>query len=125
MSQTEQIQNVGLDVAAGAGLRQARVNLLPPEIGEARRLKRTQAALAGGLALVVIAMGGVYLTQVHDKQQAENELATSKAETVRLQAEQAKYADVPRTIAAIDAAVDARSTAMAQDVEWYRTLNNF
>src|SRR3954451_20788693 len=112
MSQTEQIQSTGLDIASTSRLRYARVNLLPPEIGEARRLKKTQAALAGGLALVVVAMGAVYLVQVQDKQRAEDELAASKAETVRLQAEQAKYSDVPKTITAIDAAVDARSAAM-------------
>jgi Tfp pilus assembly protein PilN len=125
MSQTEQIHAVGLDVASTTGLRYARVNLLPTEIGEARRLRKTQAVLGAGLALVVVALGAVYVTQVNDRHKAEDELATTQAETVRLQAEQAKYNDVPRTISAIDAAVTARSTAMAQDVEWYRTLNNF
>ncbi|WP_426566856.1 PilN domain-containing protein [Angustibacter sp. McL0619] len=124
MSQTEQTHAVGLDVVSTTGLRLARVNLLPPEIEQGRKLKRTQALLGVGLAAVVVVMAGVYLTQVSDRQKAENELASAKAETVRLQAEQTKYADVPHTIEAIDAAETARSTAMAQDVEWYRTLNN-
>jgi Tfp pilus assembly protein PilN len=122
MSTLEQVQ--GQTLTTG-GLRAARVNLLPPEIEDARRLKRTQAGLALGLAAVVVALGGVYAVEAHDKAQATDELAASKAQGVQLQQEQAKYADVPRTIAAIDAAEGARSTAMANDVEWYRTLNNF
>ncbi len=62
---------------------------------------------------------------MQSKNHAADDLAATKAETVRLQAQQAKYADIPRTIAAIDAAETARSTAMANDVEWFRTLNNF
>jgi Tfp pilus assembly protein PilN len=125
MSQVEQAQTLGLDAAPVTRLRPARVNLLPPEIEEARRLRRTQAGLAAGLGAVVLVIAGAYALQVHDKNQASDELASTKAETVRLQAQQAKYADVPRTIAAIDAAENARSTAMANDVEWFRTLNNF
>ncbi|GAB3597226.1 hypothetical protein GCM10027446_25000 [Angustibacter peucedani] len=123
MSLAEQTQVAGLGTTHG--LRTARVNLLPPEIEQARALKRTQAGLAVGLAAVVAALGGVYALQVHDKNAASDELAVTKAQTVTLQNEQAKYADVPLTIAAIDAAEAARSTAMANDVEWYRTLNNF
>src|SRR3954451_6869771 len=124
MSIAEQTQ-AGLGTTTTHALRAARVNLLPPEIEQARALKRTQAGLAVGLAAVVVAVGGVYALQVHDKNAAADELAATRSTTVTLQKEQDKYADVPRTIAAIDAAEEARSTAMANDVEWYRTLNNF
>lgn len=125
MSLAEQTRAAGLGTTSTNGLRAARVNLLPPEIEQARALKRTQAGLAVGLAVLVAGIGGVYALQVRDKNAAAEELATTKARTVTLQREQAKYADVPLTIAAIDAAETARSTAMANDVEWFRTLNNF
>lgn len=125
MSQVAQSQAADVVATSATYQRVARVNLLPPEIEEARRLRRTQAGLAAGLGVVVLAVVGAYAVQVQDKHQAAGELATTKAETVKLQAAQAKYADVPRTIAAIDAAETARSTAMANDVEWFRTLNNF
>ncbi len=125
MSLAEQTQVVGAGTTSTHALRAARVNLLPPEIEQARSLKRTQAGLAVGLAAVVVAVGGVYALQVSAKNDAADELAATKAKTVTLQREQAKYADVPLTIAAIDAAETARSTAMANDVEWYRTLNTF
>lgn len=125
MSLAEQTQVAGLGTTSTHALRAARVNLLPPEIEQERALKRTQAGLAVGLAAVVAAVGGVYALQVSAKNAAADDLAATKAKTLTLQREQAKYADVPRTIAAIDAAEAARSTAMAKDVEWYRTLNTF
>jgi Tfp pilus assembly protein PilN len=125
MSQVAQSQTAQTVVTPVVQQRVARVNLLPSEIEEARRLRRTQAGLAAGLGVVVLAVAGVYALQVQSKNHAADELAATKADTVRLQAQQAKYADVPRTIAAIDAAETARSTAMANDVEWFRTLNNF
>lgn len=105
--------------------RTARVNLLPPEIEKARRLRRTRGVLAGGLAAVVVVLGGGYAYTVHDRQSAESELADVQAQTTVLQREQAKYADVPRTTAAIDTAEAARQTALAKDVEWARTLTDF
>jgi Tfp pilus assembly protein PilN len=105
--------------------RMARVNLLPPEIQEARRLRRTQRVIAAGLTAVVATLGGGYAYAVHDRRSAERELADVQALTRVLQREQAKYADVPRTIAAIDAAELARETALANDVQWARTLADF
>jgi Tfp pilus assembly protein PilN len=122
-----QPQDVSADLGAAlsAGVRMPRVNLLPPEIIEGRKLRRTKAVLAGSLTLVVAALGVGYVTQVNAKNSAQDELSQAQSEGARLQAEQAKYADVPKTIAAIDAAETSREVAMSQDVEWYRTLTNF
>jgi Tfp pilus assembly protein PilN len=106
------------------GTRMPRVNLLPPEITQAHRLRRTKAGLAAGLVVVIGAIGGAYVTQVNAKNTAQDSLAQEQATGAKLQAEQAKYADVPRTIAAIDQAETMRETAMANDVEWYRSLTN-
>lgn len=125
MSQVTEAASQVRSAGAITGNRMARVNLLPPEIEAARRLRRTQAGLAVGLVVTAACLGGVYAMQVHVKNQAAEDLAVQKAQTVRLQQEQAKYADIPRTMAAIDAAETARSTAMANDVEWFRQLNNF
>jgi Tfp pilus assembly protein PilN len=105
--------------------RMPRVNLLPPEVEQARRLRKTQAALAGGLLGVVALVGAGYAYEVQARHGAEQELADVQAQTSVLQREQAKYADVPRTVAAIDAAEAARESAMANDVEWSRTLTDF
>jgi Tfp pilus assembly protein PilN len=109
----------------GAQVRMPRVNLLPPEIMEGRRLRTRKAVLAGSLVVVLAGIGVGYVVEVNAKATAQDQLTQAQAERGRLMAEQSKYADVPRTIAAIDAAETARANAMATDVEWYRTLTNF
>jgi Tfp pilus assembly protein PilN len=125
---TSREQDVEQLAPAAAGVltfRIARVNLLPPEIEEARRLRRTHRIIAAGLTAVVAALGGGYAYAVHDRRSAEGDLADVQALTRVLQRDQAKYSDVPRTIAAIDAAELARETALANDVQWARTLADF
>ena len=101
-----------------------RVNLLPPEIHEARKLRRTQLALGGCVAAVVAALGVGYVLAVSSAETAKEELAAEQARTSVLQAEQAKYAEVPRVLAQVDRAKAAQEKAMATDVLWYRYLND-
>jgi Tfp pilus assembly protein PilN len=101
----------------------ARVNLLPIEIIESRRFRRTQMMLGGAvLGAVVLAGAGTFLAE-RSIGDAKDQLAVSQAQVMALQAEQAKFAAVPAVIAQVDAAVAARSQAMASDVLWYRYLN--
>jgi Tfp pilus assembly protein PilN len=111
--------------AALTQVRVPRVNLLPPEIVEGRRLHRTKGVLAASLVAVIAALGGVYALQLQSSHRAQGDLDEAQTRGVHLKAQQQKYADVPATIAAIDAAETARAAAMANDVEWYRTLTNF
>src|SRR4051794_6361846 len=101
-----------------------RVNLLPPEVHKARKLRRVQAGLGAGIAVLAVILGGAYLTQAGAASHAQDELAKSTASTASLEAKKAVYNDVPRTIKAIDAAQGARQQAMSTDVLWYRYLND-
>jgi Tfp pilus assembly protein PilN len=101
-----------------------RVNLLPPEIHEARRLRRTQLALGGCVVAVLAALGGVYAVAAGSATTAGEELAAEQARTTTLSAEQAKYAEVPRVLAQVDGAKAAQERAMATDVLWYSVLND-
>lgn len=102
----------------------AKVNLLPVEIIEGRRFRRAQLMLGGTVIGVLgIAVGGVLLAQ-RQVEQANEELLVSQARVTALQAEEARYAAVPRVIAQVDAAVAARSLAMGTDVLWYRYLSD-
>lgn len=101
-----------------------RVNLLPPEIIESRRFRRTQRILGGCVLGVLAAVGGVYVLAHERASSAAEELAVAQAETTRLKAEEAKYAEVPRIIAQVDAAKEARGQALATNVAWYRYLND-
>ena len=101
-----------------------RVNLLPPEVHAARKLRRVQAGLGAGVAVVAVLLGGFYVTQANAASHAKDDLAASKARNATLTAQAATYSDVPKTIQAIDAAQAARQQAMANDVLWYRYLND-
>ncbi len=101
-----------------------RVNLLPPEIFEARKLRRTQLGLSGVIVAVIAAVGAGYVVPAALADAAAEELAVEQAQTTKLQAEQAKYAEVPKILAQVDSAKAAQETAMATDVLWYRYLND-
>ncbi|GMA85124.1 hypothetical protein GCM10025868_03740 [Angustibacter aerolatus] len=91
----------------------------------ARTLKKVQAGLGGGLVLLVVALGGGFVLANQDRAHAADDLAVEQTHTQQLLNDQQKYADVPRTIAAIESAEISRETAMSQDVEWYRQATNF
>jgi Tfp pilus assembly protein PilN len=101
-----------------------RVNLLPPEVHQARKQRRLQASLGAGVALVAVLLGGFYLMESQSAHTAATDLAGVKVQSDKLNAQKAQYADVPRTLSAIDAAESARQTAMTNDVAWYRYLND-
>ncbi|MBL8928724.1 MAG: PilN domain-containing protein [Kineosporiaceae bacterium] len=100
-----------------------RVNLLPPEIIEARRFRRVQRLLgATVLGVVLLGLLGTFWAQ-HQVGTARAELAVVEARTQQLRAQEAQYAEVPTVRAQVDAARSARAVAMATDVLWYRFLD--
>ncbi|MFL6100771.1 MAG: PilN domain-containing protein [Actinomycetales bacterium] len=101
-----------------------RVNLLPPEVHQARQLRRLQAGLGVGVAAVALAVGGFYFLQTQAAGDAQESLNQVAAKGSTLTAQKAQYAQVPRTLSAIEAAESARQNAMANDVQWYRYLND-
>lgn len=95
-----------------------RVDLLPDRIRERQRIARVRritAAALGGVVLLVVA--GWWLAN-QDADHARADLAAAQAHRAQLSAEAAKYADVPVTFAAADAAVAARQAAMGGEVRW-------
>jgi Tfp pilus assembly protein PilN len=101
-----------------------RVNLLPAEILEARRFRRMQGLLGAAVTLTLaLAVLAVWWSQraVSD---AEEELAAVQARTAELQKQEQEYADVPKTIAEVEAAQEARAYVMANDILWNRYLGD-
>jgi Tfp pilus assembly protein PilN len=101
-----------------------RVNLLPPEVLERRRFRKVKVRLVLVIVLVLMVIAGAATWSQLQVRQARGELAASQDRTGELQQEQARYAQVPLTLASVEAAESARAEAMGTDVLWYRFLND-
>ena len=101
-----------------------RVNLMPPEVAEAKAMRRVQMALgAAGVASVAV-VGVLYLSASHSVSAANNDLAASKATTTQLQGQVDKYKDVTATINAANAAQAQLVTAMGDEIRYSQLLND-
>ena len=94
------------------------VNLLPPEVRVARGLRTTKRWLGISLVLVVVACAGVYGMSLLSAASAAGELVEAQDETLRLQNEQAKYAEVPQVLGALERTEQGITFGMSTDVEW-------
>jgi Tfp pilus assembly protein PilN len=101
-----------------------RVNLLPPEIGAARRLRKLQVGLGAGVGASVLVVGALVLAAAAQVSDAQDDLDTSKAQGTALQAESNKYAEVPAVYAAVDAKEAQLSLAMGKEIRWSYFLND-
>ena len=99
-----------------------RVNLLPPEIEEARRFRRLQAGLAATTVAALAVVGGLYLHANGTVAAAEEELAVAQQQQTELNAEAAQYAEVPRTYAQVAAAEAQLQIALAPEIVWANYL---
>ena len=101
-----------------------KVNLLPREILQARRLTGLKRALAGAVAAVVLLCVGAALWAQAGASAAQDDLDAAQARGAAMRAEQARYAGVPKLLNVIQAAGAARERAMGQDVLWYGFLSD-
>jgi Tfp pilus assembly protein PilN len=101
-----------------------KVNLLPPEIVEDRRLTRLKKVLGGGLLVVVAACAGGVAWAQAGVSAAQEDLDAAHARGALLQQEQAKYAQVPRILGLMDDAAADRERAMTDDILWYGFLSD-
>lgn len=101
-----------------------RVNLMPPEVAEAKAMRRLQTALgAAGLASVAV-VGMLYASASHSVSAANADLASAKSQTTQLQSQVAKYGDVTATINAANAAQAQLTAAMGDEVRYSQLLND-
>jgi Tfp pilus assembly protein PilN len=101
-----------------------RVNLLPPEIVEGRRLARLKRVLGGTLVAVVAGCACAVVWAQLGVSSAQDDLDAAEARGTALQAQQAQYSQVPRITDLIDTTTTARQTAMSNDVLWYGFLSD-
>jgi Tfp pilus assembly protein PilN len=100
------------------------VNLLPPEFGEAQRLRKLQMGLGAGVLVSVGVVAALVFGAAGQASDARSDLDSTKAEGVSLQVQTTKYANVPAVIAKVDAAELQRSSAMSQEIRWSSYLND-
>ncbi|WHP17781.1 hypothetical protein [Cellulomonas sp. ES6] len=99
-----------------------RVNLLPPEVREARELSRVRRWLAIGILGVLGVCGLAWGASLVVAADAQDELVMAQAETGRIAADTQQYADLQRTQTELARATDLRRIAMTTDVEWSQYL---
>ncbi len=99
-----------------------KVNLLPPEFEERRKLRRVQGGLAAGVLACVGVVGVLYVGAVRDVAAAQAGLQESQRTSTELQAQVGSYAEVPQVLAQVAAAEARVQQAMASEVEWSESL---
>ena len=102
----------------------ARVNLLPPEIDEKRKVRRVQALMVTATAASVGVVGLLYMAQVARVSSARDAVAQSEARGAQLRVEVGKYANVRAAYAKRDAAKQLLTTATDPKVAWSQYLND-
>jgi Tfp pilus assembly protein PilN len=101
-----------------------RVNLLPPEIDQASRLRRLQILLGLALLGLLVIVALVFFWAGGQVTAANDELTAAEAQGASLEAQVADFAEVPKVIAEVGAAQDALVTAMTPEVRFSFYLND-
>jgi Tfp pilus assembly protein PilN len=101
-----------------------RVNLLPPEIGEARRFRQIQYGLFAGLAASAGVVALMYVSALGSVGDATTELDAAAAEHTQLQTVAAEYADVTAVYARAAAAQAMLTEAMGEEVRYSEFLSD-
>lgn len=94
------------------------VNLLPPEIGERKRLQQVQLIGVVLLAVAVAAVGALYTTGKSDVSNAKKQVAAANTENATLTRSVATYAHVSAVKADKDAHEAMLIQAMASEIQW-------
>ncbi len=94
------------------------VNLLPPEVRSSRALSRLKVRLGLALLLVLVLVSLAFLWAAFAERSAAQDLADKQAESARLVAEQAQYAEVPLVKGQIEATTAARTSVTGTEILW-------
>ena len=101
-----------------------RVNLLPPEIEERRRLQTLKVALGGTVLASLGLVAGLYVLASGQVSSAQSDLDQANAQHSTLTQQVASYSEVPQTQAQVNGAKAQLAQAMGQEVRWSYFLND-
>jgi hypothetical protein len=103
--------------------RTVRVNLLPPEIGEARRLRTVQAGLAGTALLITGAVGGLWWQEHGKLVQARADQSVAQEAQTNLQHQIVRFSPVDAVFKQVDKANLMLSSAAQGNIDWARLMD--
>jgi len=101
-----------------------RVNLIPTEIFERRRLRRVQAGLGGGIGVAVAIVVVLFLLAAASVSSAKDELASARAENTSVQAKVDALQNVGQTFALVDQAHGLLRDAAGGEILWSSYLTD-
>jgi Tfp pilus assembly protein PilN len=101
------------------------VNLLPPEISEGKRLRQVQLGGAAAVALAVVVVGALYMTQAADVTKAKQSEAAANAENSTLTTKVASFSRLRDVQASLTAHEAMLTQAMGTEVQWSKYLGDF
>ncbi|MEO6205979.1 MAG: PilN domain-containing protein [Mycobacteriales bacterium] len=101
-----------------------RVNLLPPEIAEARRFRQIQGGLAGAVLATVGVVGVLFMSAAGSANSAQTDLDAASSEQATLQSQKAQFKDVTAVYARAAAADAMLTQAMGEEVRFSSLLND-
>ncbi len=100
------------------------VNLMPPEIGEQRRLRRLQFAMGGAVVAAFVVVGGLYTVAHSGVTAAQSELTQAQSEQSQLQHQLTSLQNVQDVYTQVSMRQQMLATAMGREVRWSRYLND-
>lgn len=102
-----------------------RVNLLPPEIQERKRLQQVQAAVLVGVLAVAGGVGYFYYEGTHKVSDARQQLANANSQNAQLTRQLAAFNDVKATAAQLGASEALLTQATSSEIRWSEYLADF
>jgi Tfp pilus assembly protein PilN len=102
----------------------ARVDLMPPEVHARRRFRRVRRRLGIAVVGTVLIAAAAAAAAWQEAATARDALAVEQARTGQLQAEAARYAEVPAVLGSIERARTSLQAAMGPEVGWYPVLDD-
>ncbi|HEY0486274.1 MAG TPA: PilN domain-containing protein [Mycobacteriales bacterium] len=101
-----------------------RVNLLPPEIIEASRLRTIQLSMGAAVAAALVVVGGLWFVADQQAQAEQTNLDAASATQATVGRQVRELAPVAQVYAQVDQRRALLQTALGGDVEWSRYLTD-
>jgi Tfp pilus assembly protein PilN len=120
---TEQLEQVVLPgTLLSRGL--PRVDLLPPEIHAARRLRKVQTGMVAGVAAAAVVVGGLWFVANAEVGREQTRLETAQAQQIKVNKQVQSLSDVDQQYRDVESRQELLSTAMGSEVQWSGYLND-